>query len=321
MKAIICTRYGSPEVLQLQEVEKPQPKDDQVLVRVCAASLNALDLNGMKGPLVMRVLSGSMREPKNKVLGADIAGRVEAVGREVTRLAPGDDVFGGIGAGGFAEYACVSAERLAKKPAGVSYEAAAASPVTGFTALQAVRDRAHVKPGQRVLVSGAAGGVGTMAARLAKAFGADVTAVCGAGHVDLLRSAGAHHVMDYTAQDFTRSAERYDVILAVNGYHPIWAHARALAPNGTYVVVGGALRQIAEVMALGKMLARDGRTLMFMGIAKVNASDLETLAQMLAAGQIAPVIEKCYSLGQVPEAMRYMAGGHVGGKLIVTMQA
>jgi NADPH:quinone reductase-like Zn-dependent oxidoreductase len=318
MKAIVCTKYGPPEVLQLQQIETPTPRDNQVLVRVCAVSANPLDLGGMSGALIARAISGAWRGPKNPVLGCDIAGRVEAIGKDVTRFAVGDEAFGAIGAGGFAEYACGSEKGLVKKPAHISYESAAASPVTGLTALQALRDKGHIQAGQRVVINGAAGGVGTMAVQMAKAFGAQVTAVCGAPHVDLLRTIGADHVIDYSKQDFTRNGQQYDLILAINGYHPIWAYSRALAPGGTSVVVGGSLRQVAEAMLLGRrMSGADAKNLGFLGVAKINTDDLQLVSDWLASGKIDPVIEKRYTLEQTPEAMRYLKTGHVGGKLVI----
>src|SRR3989454_8673803 len=238
MKAIVCTQYGSPDVLRLKEVEKPAPKEDEVLVTIHAASANPLDWHLMRGSPFRARLGGGLRKPKDPRLGVDIAGRVEAVGNNVTQFQPGNEVFGTL-KGGFAEYACAREDRLALKPANNSFEEAAAAPVVAFTALQGLRDKGKIQPGQKVLVNGASGGVGTFAVQIAKSFGTEVTGVCSTRNLDMVRSIGADHVIDYTREDFTKSGQRYDLILAVNGYHSISAYKRALHPEGVYVMTGG----------------------------------------------------------------------------------
>ena len=253
MKAIVQTSYGPPDALQYLETAKPSPKDNEVLVRVHASSVNAMDWRLFTFPRVIRRLMGlGLRRPKYSSCGADVAGQVEAVGPAVTRFQPGDDVFGVL-RGAYAEYACGPESKLVLKPAGVSFEAAAAVPVAGLTALQALR-AARVQPGQTVLINGAGGGVGTFAVQIAKAFGAEVTAVCSTRNQEVVRAIGAGHVIDYTRQDFTKSGRRYDVIIAANGYHSIFAYKRALNPNGIYVVLGGAMLQLLQQVVLGPTL-------------------------------------------------------------------
>ena len=236
MKAILYTKYGPPELLQLKEVEKPTPKDNQVLVKVHAASVNALDWRRFTMTPILVRLMGRLLKPKNTSLGVDIAGQVEAVGATVRQFGPGDEVFG-VAPGAFAEYVCAGETKLALKPANVSFEAAAAVPIAAFTALQGLRDRGQVQPGQKVLINGASGGVGTFAVQIAKSFGAEVTAVCSTRNLDMARSIGADHVVDYTEEDFTKNGRRYDLIIAANGYHPILDYRRALSPGGIYVVL------------------------------------------------------------------------------------
>lgn len=326
MKAIRYARFGSPDVLQLEEVEQPVPKDDEVVVRVHAASVNALDRHTLKsGSLLIRAISrNGLLKPKDPRLGADLAGRVVAVGTAVTQFQPGDEVFG-VGSGGFAEYACAAATRLALKPANLSFEAAAATPVGALTALQGLRDTGQIQPGQHVVISGASGAVGSFAVQLAKAFGAEVTAVCSTRNVDMARSIGADHVIDYTREDFTRNGQRYDLILAVNGYHSIFAYRRALRPGGRYVFVGEGsnahlFRAMFQAMLLGPVLSKtSGRDLGFMGIAKVNHDDLAFLAELLAAGTIVPVIDRCYPLQNTADAFRYLEDEHAQGKVVITV--
>src|SRR5712692_837471 len=271
MKAIVYTQYGSPDVLQLKEVEKPAPNDGEILVKIHAASANALDWHRMRAsPFFVRLGEG-LRKPKDPRLGADIAGRVEAVGSNVTQFQPGDEVFGAW-MGSFAEYASVPENRVALKPANSSFEEAAAVPVAALTALQGLRDTGQIQPGQQVLIHGASGGVGTFAVQIAKAFGAEVTAVCSTRNVDMARSMGADQVIDYTQEDVTRTGQRYDLILAVNGYHPILAYRRALRPTGRYVLVGGSkahvYQALLQALLLGPVISRTGKQQMgFMGIA------------------------------------------------------
>jgi len=321
MKAIVYTKYGSPDVLKLKEVEKPEPKEDQVLVKVQAASANALDYRRFEKLSTMgRLMEERFIKTSGKVLGADIAGVVETVGASVKRFQPGDEVFGisGGSSGGFAEYACAAEDHLSLKPSNLSFEAAAAVPVAGLTALQGLRDKGRIQPGQKVLINGASGGVGTFAVQIAKSFGAEVTAVCSTRNLDIARSIGANHVVDYTKEDFTKSGERYDLIFAVNGNHQLSVYQRALNPQGVYVCAGGALPQIMQAMLLGPLVSIIARKKMgFMGIAKPNQKGLIYMAELLEVGKVVPVIEKCYPLNEVPAAMRYLAEGHAKGKVVV----
>jgi NADPH:quinone reductase-like Zn-dependent oxidoreductase len=330
MKAIVYTKLGPPEVLQLKEVAKPVPREDQVLVKVQAASANALDyrrftaqLKDTNIPISVRLMDGALLKAVNKVLGADIAGRVEAVGAAVKQFQPGDEVFG-ISAGsvgGFAEYACAAEDHLALKPAKVSFEAAASVPVAALTALEGLRDKGQIQPGQKVLIHGASGGVGTFAVQIAKCFGAEVTAVCSPRNLDMARSIGADNVIDYTKGDFTHNGQRYDLIFAVNGYHSLSDYKRALSPQGIYVCAGGAMAQIFQGMLLGPWVSRIGNQKMgFMGITKTNQKDLVFLAELLEAGKIAPVIERYSPLSKTAEAIRYLAEGHARGKVVITME-
>jgi NADPH:quinone reductase-like Zn-dependent oxidoreductase len=324
MKAIVYTRYGAPDVLQLQEVEKPAPKAGEVLVRVHAASVNALDWHYMRGqPFLVRISGNGLRKPKDPRLGVDLAGRVEAVGGKVTRFQPGDDVFGS-GVGAFAEYACAADNRLALKPAKLSFEQSAAVPVAAVTALQGLRDKGQIQPGQQVLIQGASGGVGTFAVQIAKSFGAEVTAVCSAQNVAMARSIGADHVIDYTQADFTKNGQRYDLILAVNGYHPISAYRRALRPAGTYVMVGASnahlMQALLQAMLLGPVISRTGRQRVVNFIAKLNQKDLVFMQELLAAGKVVPVIDRCYPLHETAEAIRYVEEGHVRGKVVIAVE-
>ena len=324
MKAIITTKYGSPDVLQLKEVEKPAPNDDQVLVHVQAASVNILDLANLGGTLPVRLVSGGLREPKYKILGADIAGRVEAIGRNARQFQPGDEVFGDISAGGFAEYVCVPENKLALKPANISFEAAAATPVTAFTALQGLRDKGQVQPGQKVLINGASGGVGTFAVQIAKSFGAEVTAVCSTRNLDTARSIGADHVIDYTQEDFTQDGQRYDLIFDSAASHPVSDYQRILSPNGICVIAGFSkptLSRLFQAMFVGPWVSRNrSQKIGFMGIAKPNQKDLVIIKELLEAGKVVPVIDRSYPLSEVPEALRYLEVGHVKGKVIITVE-
>ncbi len=255
MKAVVITKYGSPDVLKLQEVEKPAPGDDEVLVRIHAVSANAADWHIMLGrPFIARGMTGGYRKPRFEILGSDIAGTVEAIGKNVTTFQPGDEVFGGIGHGGFAEYACVRETRLLPKPANVSFEAASAVPIAATTALQGLRDSGHIRAGQKVLVNGASGGVGSFAVQIAKAFGAEVTGVCGPRNLERVRSIGADHVIDYTKEDFTRNGQQYDLIYDAVGNRSVLEYKRALTPQGTCVIVGfGGLGHLVEHTIMGRL--------------------------------------------------------------------
>jgi NADPH:quinone reductase-like Zn-dependent oxidoreductase len=324
MRAIVYTKYGPPEVLQLQEVDKPVPAAHQVLVRVQAASINALDYRRFEAQsLVGWFMDSVLLKAINRIPGADISGRVEATGKNVTQFKPGDEVFG-VSAGSlgaFAEYACTGEKNLVLKPVNLSFEAAAAVPVAALTALQGLRDKGQIQPGQKVLIYGASGGVGTFAVQLAKSFGAKVTAVCSTRNLDMARQIGADHVIDYTREDFTRSGQRYDLIIAVNGHHPLQAYRHSLNPGGKYVALGGSIAQVLQAIALGPLLSKMGSQQMgFMGLAKVNQKDLLVMKDLLEAGKVVPVIDRCYPLREVAEAIRYLVDKHAQGKVIITVE-
>jgi len=322
MKAIIYTRYGSPDVLEFKEVEKPAPRDDEVLIKVHAASVNAADWHLLRAdPFLVRFMSGLLK-PKNQILGADIAGRVEAVGSNVTQFQPGDEVFGdisGCGWGGFAEYACVAENAILLKPANLSFDESTAVPLAACTALQGLRDKGHIQPGQKVLINGASGGVGTFAVQIAKSFGAEVTAVCSTGKLDMVRSVGADHVIDYTQEDFTRNGQHYDLILAANGDRPISEYKRALAPNGTYVMTGGSTSQMFQALLIGPLITMTGSKKMGAGGAGPNIKDLAFIKELLEAGKVVPVIDRRYQLSEVADAIRYLEEGHAKGKVVITV--
>jgi NADPH:quinone reductase-like Zn-dependent oxidoreductase len=320
MKAIVYTKYGPPDVLQLEELEKPTPKDDEVLIKVHAASLNAYDWHALTADIfLVRLMGFGLLKPKNKILGADMAGRVEAVGGNIAQFQAGDEVFGDISHGGFAEYACARENRLVSKPAGLSFEEAAAVPMAALTALQGLRDKGRIQPGQKVLINGASGGVGTFAVQIAKSFGAEVTAVCSTGKMDLARSIGADQVIDYTKEDFTKNGEHYDLIFAANGYHPILDYRRALGPKGVYVVAGGTVAQMFQATLLGPWISMAGTKKMGGLSARVNQKDLVFLKELLEAGKIRPVIDRRYPLSEVPEALRYLGEGHARAKVVISI--
>ena len=320
MQAIVSTQYGPPDVLQFTEVAKPTPADNEVLIKVYAASVNPVDLHLMRGkPFFLRVMSGGLRAPKRKIAGHDIAGRVEAIGKNVTQFKPGDAVFGAC-PGALAEYACAKEDNLALMPPDSSFEHAAASPIAALTALQGLRDKGRIQPGQKVLVDGASGGVGTFAVQIAKSFGAEVTAVCSTGKVDTATSIGADHIIDYTREDFTKSGERYDLILAANARNSIFAYMRALTQNGIYVMAGGGGVQALQALLLGPILSRLGSKKVRLFITKINQKDLVFLKDLLQAGKVEPVIDKRYPLSGATEAIRYLAEGHARGKIIVTVE-
>jgi NADPH:quinone reductase-like Zn-dependent oxidoreductase len=319
MKAIVYRTYGSPDVLRYEDIEKPTAGDNNVLIRVNAASVNPFDWHFMRGtPYVLR-LQGGLRKPKAARLGVDVAGQVEAVGRNVTQFKPGDAVFGGC-RGAFAEYVCASESALVMKPNTVTFEQAASVPVAAFTALQGLRDQGHIQLGQKVLINGASGGVGTFAVQIAKWLGADVTGVCSTRNVEMVRSIGADRVIDYTQQDFTKGGQRYDVMFDCIGNHSLSACTSALTPKGTYVVVGGPdgrwigpLAPFIKALALSRFVSQN--LVAFM--AKPSQQDLTTLCELMEAGKVTPVIDKCYRLSEVAEAIRYLETGHARGKVIV----
>lgn len=326
MKAIVYTKFGPPDVLQFTEVEKPDPKDDELLVKIHAASVNALDRHLLKSkPALMRILTGNgLVKPKNQRIGVDIAGRVEAVGKNVTQFRPGDEVFG-VATGAFAEYACADEHELALKPTGSSFEEAAAVPIAAITALQGLRDKGLIQPGQKVLIHGASGGVGTFAVQIARACGAEVTAVCSTRNVEMVRSMGAEQVIDYTQEDVTRNGQQYDLILAVNGYHSIFAYRRVLRPGGTYVLVGEGsnthlFRALLQTLLLGPLISRGRRQNMCFFIAKITRTDLDFIKGLMEAGKVVPVIDRCYPLCETAEAFRYLEKGHARGKVVITVE-
>ena len=323
MKSVRYTKYGSPDVLELTEVEKPTPKDNEVLIEVHAASVNAADWHLLRGePFLLRLDSGLLK-PKNKILGADVAGQVEAVGKNVKHFKQGDEVFGdlsGCGWGGFAEYVSVPENALMLKPSNISFEEAAAVPMAAVTALQGIRDTGRIQVGQKVLINGASGGVGTFAVQIAKSFGTEVTAVCSTKNLDIALSIGADHVIDYTQEDFTQNGKRYDLILATNGYHSLSDYKRALSPEGVYVCTGGTMAQIFESMLLGPIMSVQGsKKLRNMGVARPSQTDLGVMKELLEAGKVVPVIDKRYPLSETPEALWYLGEGHARGKVVITI--
>jgi len=320
MKAIVCTQYGPPDVLQFTEVAKPTPKDDEVLIKIHAASVNPIDSYLMRGPLFFLPMIGGLLKPKHKIPGCDIAGRVEAVGRNVKQFQPGDQVFGATSGEGFAEYVCAIEDKLALKPANLSFQDAAAVPIAAITALQGLRDQGRIQRGHKVLVDGASGGVGTFAVQIAKSFGAEVTAVCSTRNVDTARSIGADHVIDYTREDFTQSGQRYDLILGANAHHSVFDYWRALSRDGIFVMAGGALARIFQAMLLAPFLSRIGGKKMRFFIAKINTKDLVLLKDLLEAGKVAPVMDRRYPLSDAAEALRYREEGHARGKVVITVE-
>lgn len=324
MKAAVYTRYGPPDVVQVIDVEKPVPKDDEVLIEVRAASVNPLDWHFMRGePYLIRLMAG-LRKPKVTRLGVDVAGQVDAVGKNVTRFKPGDEVFGSC-RGAFAEYACTSESILVTKPGNVTFEQAAATPVAAYTALQGLRDKGHIQAGHRVLINGAAGGVGTFAVQIAKWFGADVTGVCSTRNVEMVRSLGADHVLDYTREDFTKSRQCYDVILDCMGNHSLSAYRRILSPKGVHIAAGGpAGRWMIRFMArsitaplLSRLVGQNFLSL----LAKNSTEDLTLMHDLMKAGKVTPVIDRHYKLSEVPEAIRYLEQGHARGKVVITLES
>ena len=319
MKAIVYEKYGPPDVLQLKEVAKPVPKADEVLIKVHAASINALDWHLLSADIFLVRLNGGLQKPKNPILGVDVAGRVEAAGMHVTQLQPGDEVFG-FGVSTFAEYACAGENKIVLKPANLSFEQAAAVPIAALTALQALRDSGAIQPGQKVLIQGASGGVGTFAVQLAKAFGAEVTGVCSTRNLDMVHSLGVDHVIDYKKEDFTRNGQRYDLILAVNGYHPIGDYRHSLSPKGIYVMAGGTPTQMFQAITLGPWFSRGGNQKMGMMGTKTNQKDLVFMKELLESGKVVPVIDECYPLEKTVEAFRYFQKVHARGKIVITME-
>jgi NADPH:quinone reductase-like Zn-dependent oxidoreductase len=321
VKAIVRTKYGSPDILEFKDVDIPIPTENQVLVKIAANSVNPIDWHMLRGtPILLRLAGFGLLKPKRQIFGADLAGTVEAVGNNVTQFKVGDKVFGS-SIGSFAEYACVSASKLALKPETISFEQAAALPVAGLTALQALRDHGQIQPGQHVLINGASGGVGTFAVQLAKQFGAQVTAVCSGKNSDLMRSIGADEVIDYTKETFWQKNTRYDLILDNVAFGSILKPVRALKPAGKYILIGGAFSNFLSLVFLQMFFSKkDGKRITSM-LTSVNTKDLTTLAQLTESGKIKSVIDRTYALREIPEALRYMETGRASGKVVIKVQS
>ena len=317
MKAIVYHEYGSPDVLRFEEVEKPIPKDDEVLIKVRAASVNPVDRLFRGRPYLVRIKIG-LSKPKDTRLGRDVSGVVEAVGKNVTQFRPGDEVFGTC-SGAYAEYACASESAIVMKPDNVTFEQAASVPIAGLTALQALRDKGQLEPGQKVLINGASGGVGTFAVQIAKSFGADVTGVCSTGNIDMVRSIGADATIDYTREDFTKGSQRYDLIFDCISNHSLSACRRVLNPNGRFVIVGASKVRTSLTHALkGLVLTRVVSQKFVLSIARLRKDDLIILSDLMQAGKITPVIDRTYPLSEAPEAFQHLETGHAKGKVVIT---
>ena len=318
MKAVVYTRYGPPDVLELADVEVPTPADNEVLVKVRAVSLNASDWEGLRGkPLYSRI--GGVRRPRRHILGSDIAGQVETVGRHAKRFRPGEDVFADnlASLGGFAEYVRVAESALAPIPSGMTYEEAAALPQAGAIALQGIRIRGQVQPGQRVLINGAGGGSGTYAVQLAKLDGAEVTGVDNTEKLEFMRSVGADHVIDYTREDFTRNGRTYDLILDLAAHRSVFAYKRSLAPGGRYLYVGGSVSTLFGVLLVGPLVGRAARKKVRLLAVRLGVQHLAPMIELCQTGKIATIIDRRYRLSEVPEALRYLGEGHAKGKVVV----
>ena len=320
MKAIAYTKYGPPNVLELREVAKPTPRDDEVLIKIQAVSVNRSDWEGLRGkPLYARIRG--LLKPRHQILGSDIAGRVEMAGRNIRRFQPGDEVFGDIlgRLGGFAEYVCAPENRLALKPASMTFEEVAAIPQAAVIALQGIRDKGQVQPGQKVLINGAGGGAGTFSIQLAKLYRAEVTGVDNTGKLDFMRSLGADHVIDYTREDFTMNGKHYDLILDVVAHRSVFAYKRALRPNGSYFFVGGSVDTLFQILLLGPWIrATTGKKIRILAV-KPSLKDMVYITELYEAGKVVPVIDRRYPLSEVPEALRYLGEGRTQGKVVITV--
>ena len=320
MKAIVYTEYGTPDVLQLKEVEKPTPTDEEVLIKVRAVSVNRSDWEGLLGkPVYARI--GGLRRPRRHILGSNIAGRVERVGKNITRLQPGDEVFGDIMETmcGFAEYVCAREKSLALKPAGMTFEQAAAIPQAAVIALQGIRDKGQVQPGQSVLINVGGGGTGMFAIQLARLYGAEVTGVDNTGKLDFMRSLGADHVIDNTREDFTRNGKQYDLILDVIAHRSVFAYQRALKPKGSYYAVGGSVATMLQILLLGPWVRRRSGKKVRVLIVQPGVKDMVHITELYEAGKVVPVIDRRYPLSEVPEALRYLGEGRTQGKVVITV--
>jgi NADPH:quinone reductase-like Zn-dependent oxidoreductase len=325
MRAIVYDRYGPPDVLSMGEVERPTPGPDEVLVGVHAASVTYGNLALVKGePFLIRLMVGGLRKPVHRVQGSDLAGRVVAVGDEVTRFRPGDEVYGDLsecGFGAYAEYAAAPEKVFALKPNNQTFEEAAAVPQSGLVALQGLRDQGRIQQGQQVLIVGASGGNGTFAVQIAKSCGAEVTGVCSTRNIDLVQSLGADHVIDYTREDFAGNGKRYDLIFATGGYRSIFDFRRALKPGGTYVMGGGALKQVYEALLMGPVLTMTGSEKMLNLSQKPSQADLDEMRTMIESGKVRSVIDRCYPLDETPQALSYYGSGHARGKVVISIAA
>jgi len=319
LKAIVYTEYGGPEVLQFKEVEKPLPKDDEVLVRVHAVSINDWDWGLLHGDFINRILNG-ISKPKRKILGSDIAGRIEVIGKNVTRFKVGDEVYGDLSGqwGGFAEYVCASEKALALKPSRMSYVDAAAIPQAAMLAVQGLIDKGKIREGQTLLINGAGGGVGSYGIQIAKLYGVEVTGVDNTGKLDLMRSLGFDHVIDYTREDFTKNGKQYDLILDVKTNRSVFDYLRALNPNGTYATVGGSLARLLQILLIGPMVSLFSKKKLLIVALKTN-KDLEYMNELFEAGKIKSVIHGPFPLYELPQAMKIFGKGEHRGKVVVTM--
>jgi NADPH:quinone reductase-like Zn-dependent oxidoreductase len=316
MKAMVYTKYGPPDVLHLEEVEKPVPKDNEILIKVHAASINYYDWRHLRpDPFFMRFMGGGLLKPKHRILGADMAGRVEAIGADVKVFKPGDEVLGEGGYGGFAEYACVEEKRFVLKPAGLTFEDAAAMPMAALTALQGLRDKGRIQAGQKVLVNGASGGVGTFTVQIAKSYGTEVTGVCRTSKMDLVRSIGADHVIDYTQEDVTTMKERYDLILDAAAFRSVLTYKRILRSGGIYVIAGGSMARIFQTIFVSKTVAKNMKFI----VASVKQEDLLVILELMRAGQVRSIVDKCFPLSETAEAFRYFKEGRTRGKIVITV--
>jgi NADPH:quinone reductase-like Zn-dependent oxidoreductase len=321
MKAIVYHEYGSPDVLKLEEIDRPTPTDDELLIKVYAASVNRSDWEGLIGkPLYARI--GGLRRPANKILGSDIAGRVEMAGKNNNEFKPGDEVFGEMEDyhRGFAEYVCTRGKAWALKPASLTFEQAAAIPQAGVIALQGIRDKGQLQPGKQVLINGAGGGAGSFAIQLAKLYGSEVTGVDNTGKLEFIRSLGADHVIDYTRADFTKNGKQYDFILDLIAYRSALAYARALKPNGSYYAVGGSIATFLQFLLFGPWIRRTSGKKVRLLVVQRNRKDLEHITGLCVEGKVKPVIDRQYPLSEVPEALRHLGEGHAKGKVIIALK-
>ncbi len=322
MKTILQTEYGSPDLLQFKNIEKPTPKEDEVLIKIHAASLNAYDWHLLTADIFLVRFATGLFKPKSTQIGADISGVVESVGKNVKQFKPGDEVFGDLascGGGGFAEYAIAPESYLVLNPTNLSFEETAAIPMAAITALQGLRDEGKIQAGQKVLINGASGGVGTFAVQIAKFYGAEVTAVCSTRNLELARSLGANHVIDYTKENFTENGQQYDLIFAANGYHPLSAYKRALTSNGIYVMAGGTAKQIFSAMLLGSLMSIGGNKKIGGVSAKPSQKDLIFMKELIESGKVKPKIDKIYPFADLAKALQYIGEGHAQGKVVITM--